>query len=386
MYKKLLAIAVTMVSVAAASRTHAQDAPSVDISSATAVGPMVLIDGQFAVKGKANPVPTVFMGGPGGVLRPLQVLDSTQVLIRALLPTNPAPVAGSYRLVVNLDKNTQFTFDITIGTAGPVGPAGPAGPIGPIGPTGPQGPHGPVGPQGPAGPAALGNVLVFRFTGAVQTFTVPAGVSQILVETWGAGGGGGGGSAIGQIAGGGGGGGGSTYLRDGFGTIYYQASGAQGGGGGVSTDTQGTSGAGGGGGFSQNGNLLGFGPGTTYTIIVGGGGGGGGLNGAAGVGGYGGGANGTAGVNHQGGTGGHGGDQTGQIFGGSGGVVGPGVFTFADGGTGFQDGDSGDFKPSYGGAGSAGMGGISIGTGGTGGFFDAGRTGTNGLMIITLMP
>lgn len=388
MLRKLPTVILAVVLFAVAARARAQGIPPVEISSATIVGPMVLIDGQFATKRQGNPTPTVYMGGPGGVLRPLQVVDATQVLIGALLPTNPAPVPGSYRLVVNLDKKTQFTSDITIGTAGPVGPqglVGAPGPAGPPGPTGPQGPQGPQGPKGPPGPT-LGNVQVFRFTGSAQMFTVPAGVSQVYVETWGAGGGGGGGSLGSAGGGGAGGGGGSSYLMDGSGVIYYQASGGQGGGGGVSTATQGTSGAGGGGGLSIAGHLLFPGPGASYSVVVGGGGGGGGTgpNGAGGRGGFGFGKNGGTGVVGLGGTGGVGGGWTGPTS-GAGGVVQPGVFRFASGGTGAQDGDSGGFGDGYGGAGGVGNGGVSVGTGGTG-HFQAGDTGTNGLVMITLIP
>jgi len=97
------------------------------------------------------------------------------------------------------------------GAAGAQGPAGPAGPqgvagiagvIGPVGPQGPQGPQGPAGPQGAAGsgggfngiqefvaiPATFSSPPTLSFS-----FTVPQGVTHLLVEMWGAGGGGGGG-------------------------------------------------------------------------------------------------------------------------------------------------------------------------------------------------
>jgi len=91
------------------------------------------------------------------------------------------------------------------GPAGAVGAQGPAGPVGPqgpqglpgasiVGPPGPQGPIGPVGPQGPSGPAGSGGggfSGIQEFT-ASSSFTVPAGVTHLLVEMWGGGGGGGG--------------------------------------------------------------------------------------------------------------------------------------------------------------------------------------------------
>jgi hypothetical protein len=94
------------------------------------------------------------------------------------------------------------------GAPGPTGPAGPQGvpgipgAIGPVGPQGPQGPQGPAGPQGAAGsgggfngiqefvaiPATFSSPPTLSFP-----FTVPQGVTHLLVEMWGAGGGGGGG-------------------------------------------------------------------------------------------------------------------------------------------------------------------------------------------------
>src|SRR5690349_2739348 len=108
------------------------------------------------------------------------------------------------------------------GATGATGPAGPVGPIGPIGPRGPQGPMGNVGqtgatgpagptgptgatgPQGPAGPPGpgLNGRQEFQASGS---FVVPAGVTRLSVELYGAGGGG----AVVPCNGGGGGGGGA---------------------------------------------------------------------------------------------------------------------------------------------------------------------------------
>jgi hypothetical protein len=63
---------------------------------------------------------------------------------------------------------------------------------------------------GAAGTIPLTNFQVFNVPGN-YTFTVPAGVSAILVEAWGGGGGGGGASFGASDAGGGGGGGGGGY-------------------------------------------------------------------------------------------------------------------------------------------------------------------------------
>ncbi len=99
------------------------------------------------------------------------------------------------------------------GNVGPTGPPGPAGPAGPQGPVGPQGPKGDTGaagadgaagatgPTGPPGPG-LGGRKEFQISG---TFLVPAGVSRLSVELYGAGGGG----TVRQCNNGGGGGGGA---------------------------------------------------------------------------------------------------------------------------------------------------------------------------------
>ncbi len=92
------------------------------------------------------------------------------------------------------------------GPAGSAGPTGPQGPIGPQGPAGDTGPTGPTGPQGPAGPVGSSGGLSgrqeFQSNG---TFVVPAGVSRLSVELYGAGGGG----AIMRCNSGGGGGAGA---------------------------------------------------------------------------------------------------------------------------------------------------------------------------------
>jgi len=88
------------------------------------------------------------------------------------------------------------------GATGPAGPSGPLGPPGPAGSQGPQGLEGLQGPQGAPGPGGLNGLVEFT-TSAI--FTVPAGITHIQVEIWGAGGGG-----SGFPANGGGGAGGYT--------------------------------------------------------------------------------------------------------------------------------------------------------------------------------
>ena len=93
------------------------------------------------------------------------------------------------------------------GAQGPAGSAGAAGTPGPAGSQGPAGATGPAGPIGQTGPPGSGGGFsgIQEFTQG-GTFTVPAGVTRLLVEMWGAGGGGAGGSEVFTGAGGGGGG------------------------------------------------------------------------------------------------------------------------------------------------------------------------------------
>ena len=110
------------------------------------------------------------------------------------------------------------------GTQGPRGEKGDAGPIGPQGAPGPQGPaglQGPPGfgfsgPQGPPGPQGLGGLSALREFTSSGTFTVPTGVTRVLVEAWGGGGGGGGAGILtppATCSSSGGGGGSGGYAR-----------------------------------------------------------------------------------------------------------------------------------------------------------------------------
>jgi hypothetical protein len=132
----------------------------------------------------------------------------------------------------------ELSFNSAVGSQGPQGADGPPGPQGPIGLTGPQGPVGlagsqgqqgvpgqqgaigpigPIGPQGPAGsqgPAgALRGLNSKELVGPnMAAFTVPDGVTRILVELYGGGGSGGNGIATMDTTNDGGGGGGA-YVR-----------------------------------------------------------------------------------------------------------------------------------------------------------------------------
>lgn len=207
----------------------------------------------------------------------------TQVVVFLSSKIPPA----SYRLTVNgQKKNDTDTMDgVTIGAVGPTGPTGPPGPkgdagatgtpgttgatgpqgiVGPIGAAGPKGdtgatgatgsqggigatgpqgilgPMGPAGLQGPpgvAGPSGSFNGMI-EFTSS-GTFIVPAGVTKMLVDMYGAGGGGAGAwldasCSYCAISGGGGGGGGAyarsliTVIPGSFLTITVGQGGSQG--------------------------------------------------------------------------------------------------------------------------------------------------------------
>jgi hypothetical protein len=124
-----------------------------------------------------------------------------------------------------------------------------------------------------------------------NVFAVPAGVTSITVEMWGAGGGGGGGGGGGEAGGAGGGGG---YTRTTIAVTPAENLNVIVGGGGSGGTGSANSGAGGGGGGHSEVNRSG-----TALAIAGGGGGGGGANNAsaadAGAGGAGGGSSGQAG-------------------------------------------------------------------------------------------
>lgn len=178
-----------------------------------AVANLSVTSNTIAISGKSfgMAMPTVTLAG-----KSLAVTSFSATAIQATLPVPLAP--GSYPLKVTTHAGGSDELDVTIGNAGPQGPQGPNGPNGPNGPAGPlgptgltgaQGPQGPagplgqagaqgpagpsgaVGPQGPAGPqgvpgpGGLSGVQEFTTSGS---FTVPAGITQLLVEMWGGGG------------------------------------------------------------------------------------------------------------------------------------------------------------------------------------------------------
>lgn len=138
------------------------------------------------------------------------------------------------------------------GAAGAIGPQGPAGAPGASGAQGPAGPQGPAGAQGPPGVSGSGTggfsgIQEFTQSG---TFTVPAGVTHLLIELWGAGGGGGGGLLGGEGC--------ASQPIGGCGTFAIPGSQGHGGGGGSYTRA-----------------VVSVTPGMIYSIVIGTGGAGG---------------------------------------------------------------------------------------------------------------
>ena len=198
--------------------------------------------------------------------------------------------------------------------------------------------------------SGFSNYQVFNASG---NFIVPAGVSKLYVEAWGAGGGGGGGGGGGNNGGSGGGtgggGGGGGYFKDIFtvspGNTLAVVIGTAGAGG--------SGGSMGGVGVSGNNGSSGISGGNTSfngQIAFGGNGGNGGNGGPAGGGNVNGG-NGGAGGGGQGPLG-----QVGQFGqGGSGGTAGVGFGGNAAGGGGFGGNPGGDKTPGGGGSGGVGQ-------------------------------
>lgn len=185
----------------------------------------ITISGQYFMPTASSPA--VVLNGVSLAVLP----GFTDATVVANLPTGLAP--GSYTLTVDTSTGKTATFIVAYGATGPQGPIGPVGPMGPMGLPGPagsqgpqgaagatgaQGPAGPQGPQGAAGPAGTAGGLNGRqefLSTTPATFAVPAGVTRLSVELYGAGGGGGGGSSnqsnFACFGVGGGGGGGGAY-------------------------------------------------------------------------------------------------------------------------------------------------------------------------------
>jgi len=206
------------------------------------------------------------------------------------------------------------------------------------------------------GSGSVGTPTIIYSSSGTTAFVVPAGVTSITVEMWGAGGGGGGGSSNGS----GGDGGGGAYSTAELTTTPGESLDVRvGGGGGGGTGSGNSGGAGGGGGHSEVERA-----GTSLLIAAAGGGGGGGDN-----------SSGTSG-----GAGGAGGDDTGGIDGGDSSSAGGGVAaTSGAGGAGGTGGNTSGAAGSAETGGPGGNGGVSQGTGGenNGGFNNGDGDGGN---------
>jgi hypothetical protein len=383
----LSAIAVTLALPSAMqSQSTSAKPPSItkttesDLNTAT---PTITFEGQYF--GNA---PSVSMGSTAGQFVPLQVVSTTSNKVVAKLPAGVTP--GTYTfLVANGLGSTQAVYvDVTIGSVGATGAQGPSGPQGPQGPkgeTGATGATGPSGPQGPQGPAGAHATLTFTFTGDFQSWTVPAGVTQVQIETWGAGGGAGDMEVGTPNTIGGSGGGGAYNVRVVGVTPGESLTIIVGGGGGGGVGSIG--GHGGYGGGIENGEA----GGQSFGFAAAGGGGGGtsavSRSGSLIAGAAGGGGGGGAGFDVRGGAsgaGGHGGD----FFGAGGGAGGAGG-GFLGGGFGGKGGGVGyatqPGAPGVGGGAPGGYGGGGFGGGGSAfeGFLNTGGSGNNGLVRIT---
>lgn len=105
----------------------------------------------------------------------LEILESSNDLILATLPTSLPP--GSYRLRVSRGILPRFSdvFEVALGAVGPEGPPGEQGPPGLPGPPGPPGEPGPPGPSGPLSgwvPSLVGELVTI----------LPGGVAFVTVD------------------------------------------------------------------------------------------------------------------------------------------------------------------------------------------------------------
>jgi hypothetical protein len=192
--------------------------------------------GSNAVVGASN---SLVLGGIAGLNN---ATSNVNVGIGTTTPQYALDVHGSGNFTGAVNFGSPVTFVPAQTFPGAQGPQGPPGPQGPAGATGPQGPIGATGPAGPQGPGGFNGMQLF-FVPGTTTFTVPAGIYNVVVELIGAGGGGGEGCyGLGGATGGGGGGGGYTkaFVAVTPGTSYNVTVGA--GGAGSSNSSPGASG------------------------------------------------------------------------------------------------------------------------------------------------
>jgi hypothetical protein len=259
---------------------------------AGAQGPIGLTGPQGAqgIQGIAGAQGPIGLTGPQGAQGPAGAAGTNglNTLTLTSIESSGANCAtGGVKIEYGLDANNNGILDaieinssltqyVCNGATGPQGPAGATGAQGPVGLTGPQGPQGnqgvagaqgPIGltgaqgaqgiqgPTGATGPSMFSNMLVYATPGTFS-WTVPAGVTKIMVEVWGGGGGGGNSHATtsGWMSGGGAGGYGKDIFVVTSGANYSVVVGAAGtaGGGNGGTSSFGTliSATGGNGGMS----------------------------------------------------------------------------------------------------------------------------------------
>ncbi len=214
------------------------------------------IQGPQGIQGPAGPTGSqgpIGLTGPSGATGPqgaqgpvgangnngLNGTNGLNSLVKTTVESAGANCStGGVKLEYGLDANSNGVLDVSEidatltqyvcnGTAGPQGAAGAQGL------QGIQGPAGPTGATGPTGPSLFSNMQVYATPGTF-TYTIPAGVTKIMVEVWGGGGGGGNSSATvtGALSSGAGGGYGRSILSVSSGTSYSVVVGAGGNAGG----------------------------------------------------------------------------------------------------------------------------------------------------------
>src|SRR3989442_3326505 len=243
MLRRLAIVFAVVAAISFSGRDGSGEGPELVITDAIAnvtTPATILIEGQeFRPAGLRDPNPLVFIGGAGGILQPLEIVNATNTAIMARLA---GFTPGTYHLVVyqrhggkkDEDRNPGevASIDVTLGAVGLKGDKGDKGDPGIQGCQGLKGDKGDPGIQGlkgdkgdKGGPGAPGlqglkgdkgdpgiqglkgdqgetgsqglqrpvagtDGVIFTFTGFDQSWTVPAGVTRVQVEALGAGGGG----------------------------------------------------------------------------------------------------------------------------------------------------------------------------------------------------